>query len=148
MNDRAFRVSLSYVTDQTEENLDSNKIKELAKEALSSYYPTFLHTYLRSLDITEIISLMFFVTKQFGDKEPQDFLEKALLPVKVKILNAIGDSALLEKGSLLDKVTAYFNENPPKQEDDIDQYVQHLLNEIKNNTKRTGPKMDRIITQY
>ena len=91
---------------------------------------------------------MYFITKQFGDSAPQNSLEKALTPFKIKILNAIGDSALLDKGSLLDKVTSYVRENPTTKEEEIDSYVQQMLGEIKINTKRTGPKIERIIQQY
>jgi hypothetical protein len=156
MDDRAFRISLAYVNamvepnreDDKKEPLDEKKIRELSRSALESYYPTFIQSYLRNLDITEIISLMFFITNQFGETAPQESLEKALTPLKVKILNSIGDSAMLEKGSLLDKVTAYFKENPPEAKNDIDSYVQQILGQIKNNTKRTVPKLERIISQY
>lgn len=156
MDDRAFKVSLASVyamvdpnqDDTTKEPFDQKKVRDLTQSALKSYYPTFLHTYLRNLDITQIIALMFFVTRQFGETAPQESLEKALIPYKLKILNAIGDSALLDKGSLLDRITAYFAENPPEVESDIDQYVQQQLGEIKQNTKRTVPKLERIISLY
>lgn len=154
MDERAFRVSIAHVNAmvETETNkdkpLDEARVKEIAQDALKSYYPTFLHTYLRNLEVTDIITLMFFVTKQFGDTEPQSSLKKTLTPFKIKILNAIGDAAMLEKGSLLDKTTNYFRENPADSESDIEQYVQKTLTEIKNNTKRTAPKLERIISQY
>jgi hypothetical protein len=154
MDDRAFRVSIAHINAMVETKtdkdgpLDEARVKEVAQNALKSYYPTFLHTYLRNLEVTDIITLMFFITKQFGATEPLSSLKKTLTPFKIKILNAIGDAAMLDKGSLLDKTTTYFRENPADSESDIEQYVQRILSEIKNNTKRTAPKLERIVSQY
>lgn len=156
MDSRAFGVSLAYVNamvddPQQEDNnapFDEKTVRELSQNALESFYPTFIQSYLRNLDINQILTSMYFITKQFGDTAPQDSLEKVLTPFKIKILNAIGDAAMLEKGSLLDKITGYFKENPTSSEEDISGYVQKELGVIKNNLKRTAPKLERIIDQY
>lgn len=156
MDERAFRISLaSLVESKTEteseeknrEVLDEQRIKELAQDALKSYYPTFLHSHLRNLNINELISLMFIIVSQFGKSEPQKLLNQTLTPLKTKILNNIGDAALLEKGSLLDKVCDYFRENPPDTTSDVETYVKQMLTKIRNNTKRSVPKLERVVTQ-
>ena len=153
MDDRAFRISLAHLTAMAEpkENtgtLDEAQVKKLIQDALKSYYPTYIHSFLRNLDINQIISLMFFTVHQFGETAPSESLLKILNPLKIKILNAIGDSAMLAEGSLLEKIMTYFKENPTNSEDEIDQYVQKVLGEIKINLKRTVPKLERILSQY
>lgn len=156
MDNRAFRVSLAYVNAMVEDPqqedknapFDEKKVRELSQDALESFYPTFIHAYLRNMDINQIISSMYFLTQQFGNTAPQDSLEKALTPLKNKILNSIGDAAMLDRGSLLDKITGYFKENPTSSEEEISQYVQKELGVIKNNLKRTVPKLERITEQY
>jgi len=157
MDNRAFKVSLAFlniaqtppVVEETKgELLSEDEIKKLTQNALKTYYPTFIQSYIRNLDVNTLLTLMYFLVKQFNSSTiPQENLAKLITPLKMKILSYIAETAMLDKGSLLETVTTYFKENPTALEEDVEKYVQQLLTSIKINTKRALPKVNRLYTQ-
>jgi len=153
MDNRAFKISLAFLNisktpQETEEFFSDIDLKKHTQNYLKRYYPTFIQAYIRNLDTNTLISLMYFLVKQFNvSTVPQENLAKLITPLRNKILNSIMETAFLDSGSLTETIMQYFKENPTKSEDDVSDYIQQLLTSIKNNTKRSLPKLNRLYTQ-
>jgi len=119
MESRAFRIAMLHMS-QTEgvsdneapsvddikgEKITLDQKKSTIDDAIDSYYSPVLNAYIRSYeDVGQLVVAALNVVSRFGDPETNiDSFEKRLGSFKVKILNAVGDTAHDSKGSLSEK---------------------------------------------
>jgi len=150
MNPRAFKVALMHVSQNQEvspneeipvtEKQQNAKMtltekKKVINDSLDSYYSPVINAYLRQYDdIGQLMLAAQIVVDQFGESDvPGDSFEKRLGNIKVKILNAVGDTAMDEKYSL--KQT-FLNDSETNgmDEKELDAYIRSQLGKIKRDS--------------
>jgi len=147
MDPRAYRVAMLHMSqneevspEETPTSEKNNKItwdqkKKVIEDSLDSYYSPVLNAYLRQFDdIGQLMVAAQYIVSQFGETDvPVTEFQKRLGNIKVKILNAVGDTALDEKYSLKQSFL-----NDPKANnmdaEDLESYVRSELGKIKRDT--------------
>jgi len=160
MDPRAFRVAMIHMsqteevspneetpsTEEVSEKLTLDQKKKVIDDSLDSYYSPVLNAYLRQIDdVGQLMVAAQYIVSQFGDSDiPVDSFQKRLGNIRVKILNAAGDTAMDEKDSL--KQT--FLHDPQLNglgKEDIDTYVRSQLGKIKRETIAKAKKIQSFM---
>ena len=159
MDSRALRVAMIYIsqnkgvspkeetpitvdTESTKLTLDQRK--KAIDDSLDSYYSPVINAYLRKYDdIGQLMLAALYAVSQFGEGSSEDFNSK-LASYKVKILNAVGDTALSDN-SLKKK----FLNDPAIEKlsvEDIDSYIRSELGSIQRTTLAKVKKITTLLS--
>ncbi len=159
MNPKAFKIAMLHLSQNMEipekespsnksqdnEKLTLTQRKQVISESLDSYYSPVINAYLRQYDdLGHLMIAAQYAVSKFGDNAIQDFHAR-LGNIKVKILNAVGDTAIQEKGSLKDK----FSQDKTIEtmsEEEIDSYVRSELGSIKRDTLTKTKKIQSLLS--
>lgn len=164
MKSRAFKVALLHIsqtqseetpekeslTDKSKsgEKLTIDQRKEAIDSSLESYYSPIINTFLRSYtDVGQLMAVAQQVVSKFNKSSaPVEAFQKRVGNLNIKILNAVGDTAVDDKNSLkqsfiLDPAVAKMSAK------EIDEYVRERLVSIKNETKANAKKIDNILSK-
>jgi hypothetical protein len=165
MNNRSFKIAMLHIsqteetpdTDKVESPLDENKTgerltldqrKKAIDTSLESHYSPIINTFLRTYtDVGELMTVSQHVVSQFGKgPAPVEAFQKRVGNINIKILNAVGDTAVDDKNSL--KQTFILDPAVTKMtEKEIDEYVREKLVSIKNDTKSNAKKIKNILSR-
>jgi len=115
-----------------EEKLTLTQKSKVIEDSLDSYYSPVINAYLRrSENIGELMIAAQYLTSNFSSDALESFNE-TLSSLKIKILNAVGDSALgsnsLKEKWLEDPATATMTAK------DLDKYVRSQLGDLRRET--------------
>ena len=147
MDSRAFRVAMLHMSqnqgDSTNEEpsepenarITLIQKKKVIEDSLESYYSPVINAYLRQYDdVGQLMVAAQYMVSLFGETDvPVAEFQKRLGNVKVKILNAVGDTADDEKYSLKQS----FLNDPQTNgmgEEQLDSYIRAELGKMKRDT--------------
>ena len=165
MDSRAFKIAMLHLSQtQSEETPDPKKEespldnksgekltqdqrKKAVDSSLNTYYSSIINTFLRTYtDVGQLMTVAQHVVSQFSKgSAPVEAFQKRIGNINIKILNAVGDTAVDDKNSLkqtilLDPALTKMNEK------EIDEYVRGKLVAIKNDTKANAKKIKNILS--
>lgn len=164
MNPSAFKVAMLFVSQnqevspneepsETETQLDEKakltltQKKSIIEDSLDSYYSPVINAYLRKYDdVGQLMVAALDIVSKFGDdaKNLTSFSSQ-LGNFKVKVLNAVGDTAMAEKGSLKDT----FLKDPKTagmNADELDEHIRSVLGEMRRDTMAKVKKIQTLLS--
>jgi len=161
MDPRAFRVAMLHMSqnedvspneetplpeDKKSEKITLEQKRKVIEDSLDSYYSPVINAYLRQYDdVGQLIVAAQYVVSQFGESDvPVDEFTKRLGNIKVKVLNAVGDTAKDEKYSLKQS----FLNDPQTNgmgEEELDSYIRSALGKIKRDTINKIKKVEGFL---
>jgi len=156
MNPSAYKVAMLYMSQNQEdssnedpsviEKNDNAKLtlsqkKKVIEDSLDTYYSSVINAYLRKYnDISELVFAASSVISQFGDGNNSEAFSDELNNLKVKILNAVGDIAMRDSGSLKSNIL-----NDPKtssmSSDELEDYIRSILGNIRRDASTKVKKI-------
>ena len=162
MNPSTFKVAMLHISQNqedtsnedpsvTENILDKEKLtltqkKKIIEDSLDSYYSPVINAYLRKYDnIGQLVVAALSVVSQFGDDTKNlDNFEDKLGNFKVKILNAVGDTAMEDKGSLKE---TFLNdpETSGMGADELDDHIRSFLGDMRRDTMTKVKKIQTYL---
>jgi len=157
MNPSALRVAMLHLA-QTEvdtEEVDNTKDKEseqltldqkkkVIEDSLDSYYSSVLNAYLRQIDdVGQLMIAAQLIVSQFSESDaPVQEFQKRLGNMRVKVLNAVGDTAMSDTNSLKQKILAD-QAITNMDSEEIDKYVRSYLGSIRRDAVT---KIKKVLT--
>jgi len=152
MNPRAFKVAMLYVSQNEEtpstenEKLTLDQKKRVIDTSLDSYYSPVLNAFLRKYtDIGQLMVAAQYLVSRFDDSDvPVNEYQKRVGNIKVKVLNAVGDTAMDKEYSLKQKFL-----NDPKTNgmgsEELDTYIRSELGRMKRDATTRIKKIEGIL---
>jgi len=158
MDSRAFRVAMMHMSqteispneesplDEKGEKLTLDQKKKAIEDSLDSYYSPVINAYLRQIDDEgQLMVAAQFMVSQFSDSTaPVDAFQKRLGNIKIKILNAAGDTAVDDKNSLKQKILLDPQLNGMGSKE-IDEHVRSVLGDIRRETIAKAKKIQAFM---
>jgi len=160
MDPRAYKIAMLHMsqnedvseeTPETENEKKDKKItltekKKVIEDSLDSYYSPVINAYLRQIDdVGQLMVAAQHIVSQFGETDiPVAEFQKRLGNIRVKILNAVGDTSQDEKYSLKQTLL-----NDPQTNgldaDQLDSYIRSYLGKIKRETLAKSKKIEGLL---
>jgi len=163
MNSRAFRVAMLHMSQNedvspneetpqpddkkdTEQQITLNEKKKVIDDSLDSYYSPVINAYLRKYDdLGQLMVAAQYIVSMFDDSDvPVQEYHRRVGNIKVKVLNAVGDTALDKEYSLKQK----FLNDPQTNRmgaEQLDSYIRTELGKMKRDATTRVKKIEGIL---
>lgn len=159
MDSRAYRIAMLHMSqnegvseetpepvDKKQEQITMTEKKKVIEESIDSYYSPVINAFLRKFDdVGQLTVAAQYIVSQFDDSDvPVDEYTRRLGNIKVKVLNAVGDTALDKEYSLNTKFL-----NDPQTNgmgaEQLDSYIRSELGNIKRDALAKVKKVEGLL---
>jgi len=160
MDSRAFRVAMIHMsqteevspneetpsTEDTERQITIDQKKKVIDDSLDSYYSPVINAYLRKYDdIAQLMVAAQYIVSMFDDSDvPVAEYQKRVGNIKIKVLNAVGDTAQDKEYSLKQK---FLNDPQTNRmgKEQLDSYIRSELGNMRRDATARVKKIEGIL---
>ena len=159
MDSRAYRIAMLHMSqnegvseetpepvDKKQEQITMSEKKRVIEESIDSYYSPVINAFLRKFDdVGQLTVAAQYIVSQFDDSDvPVDEYTQRLGNIKVKVLNAVGDTAVDKEYSLNTKFLNDPQTNGMSAEQ-LDSYIRSELGNIKRDALAKVKKVEGLL---